>query len=70
MTGEVARHLVEVPQKVLDGIMEIRDSGQTNMCDRRTVQVIADQMEFFELVCWIEDNPKDYRIGILRGFRT
>ena len=70
VTGEVARNKVKVTQKVLDGIMEVRDSGQTNMMDRGQVMVVADSLGFHDVVCWIEDNPKDYARGILRGFRT
>ncbi len=70
MTGEVARHRVMVTQKILDEITEIRDSGQTNMLAHQEVMVIADSLGFFELVCWIEENPKEYRGGVLRGFRV
>lgn len=70
MTGEVARHQVKVTQKVLEGIMEVRDSGQTNMMDRSQVMVVADSLGFHETVCWIEDNPKDFRKGIFRGFKV
>lgn len=70
MSPEHPRHLVLVPQKVLDELTEIRDSGQTNMMSTREVMVIADSLGFHELVCWVDDNPKDYRRGILRGFRV
>ncbi len=70
MTGEVPRHQVKVPEKVLEEIMEVRDTGQTNMLDSGTVQVVADSLGFHSLVNWIEDNRKEYRRGIMRGFKT
>ncbi len=70
MTGEVARQQVQVTKKVLEEIKEIRDTGQTNMLAHQDVMVIADSLGFFETVCWIEENPKDYRRGVLRGFRV
>lgn len=70
MTGEVARHMVTVPKKVLEGIMEVRDSGQTNMMDRSQVMVVADSLGLHETVCWVDDNPKDFRKGLFRGFKV
>jgi len=64
------RKPVEVPQKVLDGIMGVRDSGQTNMMDRQEVMVVADSLGFSETVCWIEENRKDYGRGIMSGFKV
>jgi len=61
---------IQCPRKVLEQIMDVRDSGFTNMMDRGSVQMIADSMEFCELVCWIEDNPKEYSRGIMRGFKV
>ena len=62
--------MVTVTQEVLDGINEVRDSGQTNMMDRQQVMVVADSLGFSDAVCWIDDNPKDYRKGIFRGFKV
>ena len=45
----------------------IRDTGLTNMIDIRTVQRIAYEMEFFELVLLIEERPKEYVHFILTG---
>ena len=61
---------IQCPRKVVEEIMKIRDTGDTNMIDRQTVQFIADKMGFFRLVCWMEDNPKDYSRGITRGFEV
>lgn len=48
-------------------IMEIRDSGETNMLDTRTIQVIANRMGFYELVIYLEEHKKEYANFILTG---
>lgn len=40
--------------KVKEQILTIRDTGLTNMFDTRTVQRIASDMDFFELVIFLE----------------
>lgn len=59
---------VQVTQDVLDGIDAIRESGETNMLDRRRVQRIAFDNDFHATVIWIEDNPKEYARGVFAGF--
>jgi len=61
---------IKVPAKVHEQIQAVRRTGATNMCDRRTVQVIADRLDFYDLVCWIEEHPKEYVRGISRGFEV
>lgn len=41
-------------------ILQIRDSEEANMLDVRTVQFIANREEFYELVVYLEEHPKDY----------
>lgn len=53
--------------KVKEQILAIRDTGLTNMFDIYTVQRIADEMLFFELVIFIEENKADYLRFILTG---
>ena len=48
-------------------IIKIRDSGPTNMFDITVVQRLADQRHFFELVCFIEDQPERYFNFIMTG---
>ncbi|MGL5973056.1 MAG: DUF5049 domain-containing protein [Oscillospiraceae bacterium] len=48
-------------------ILAIRGTGLTNMFDTKTVQSLANQMEFYELVIWIEENRKEYAHLILTG---
>ena len=67
---QTSKSPIQCPRKVVEEIMKVRDTGDTNMCDRPTVQFIADKMGFFRLVMWIEDNPKDYARGISRGFEV
>lgn len=45
---------------LIEDINEIRLSGEVNMLDRDGVQVIANDMEYFDLVVWIQDNQNDY----------
>lgn len=54
-------------EEVKEQILSIRDSGLTNMLDIRTVQRIAYTMEFYELVLFLEENPKGYLHFILTG---
>lgn len=48
-------------------IMEIRDSGETNMLDTRTIQVIANRMGFYELVVYLEEHRREYANFIFTG---
>lgn len=48
-------------------IMEIRDSGETNMLDTRMVQVIANRMGFYELVVYLEEHKREYVNFIFTG---
>ena len=52
---------------VREQILVIRDSGETNMLDTRTVQVIANRMGFYELVVYLEEHRKEYANFILTG---
>lgn len=48
-------------------IITIRDTGRTNMFDVNTVQRIAFEYDFYELVEYIENNTKEYLRFILTG---
>ena len=48
-------------------ILAIRDTGLTNMLDIRTVQRIANDMEFYELVVYLEEHRREYAHFILTG---
>lgn len=53
--------------KIREQIMAIRDSGETNMLDTRTVQWIANREGYYELVIYLEDNSREYWNFIMTG---
>lgn len=53
--------------EVRNQILAIRDTGLTNMFDVSTVQRIANDMGFYELVVYLEENRKEYAHFILTG---
>ena len=53
--------------KVREQILAIRATGLTNMFDTIAVQRMAHDMNFYELVIFIEDNRKQYVNFILTG---
>lgn len=59
--------LPEVTKKVLNQILSIRNSGRTNMLDTYEVQKIAYELDFYELVCFIEENRSLYFNFIVTG---
>ena len=59
---------VKVPQKVLDGLMAVRDSGLTNMLDRPMVTRLARRMGFEDAADWVRTHPKEYAEGVFMGF--
>ena len=54
-------------EKIKEQILAIRDTGLTNMFDVPTVQRIANDMGFYELVVYLEDNRREYAHFILTG---
>ena len=54
-------------EKVVSQIMDIRNSGRVNMFDVPSVQRIAFEMGFYELVCFIEEDRAAYVRFILTG---
>ena len=54
-------------KKTKEQILAIRDTGLTNMFDVATVQRIAYDMGFHELVVYLEENRKEYARFILTG---
>lgn len=53
--------------KVKEQILKIRDTGLTNMFDIQVVQRLAFESGYFELVTYLEENPKEYVHFILSG---
>lgn len=54
-------------EEIRKQILAIRDTGLTNMFDLPTVQWIARDMGFFELLTWLEDHTAEYVRFILHG---
>jgi hypothetical protein len=54
-------------EKIKEQILAVRVTGRTNMFDTNMVQVIADEMMFYELVVFIEEHKEDYAKFILTG---
>ena len=59
---------VKVPQKVLDGLMAVRDSGLTNMLDRPMVARLAERMGHHAAAGWVNAHPALYAEGVFQGF--
>ena len=53
--------------KIKEQILAIRDTGATNMLDVPMVQRLAYEMEYFDLVMFIEDHRRDYINFIITG---
>ena len=54
-------------EKVREQILAIRDTGITNMFDIHMVQRLAFERDFYELVLYLEEHPKEYVHFILYG---
>ena len=48
-------------------ILAIRETGLTNMFDLATVQRLAFERDFFDLVIFIEEHRKEYARFIMNG---
>ena len=54
-------------EKIKAQILAIRATGKTNMFDIHVVQRLAYEMEFYELVTYLEDHRQEYVQFILTG---
>ena len=52
---------------VWEQILAIRDTGLTNMFDVPTVQQLAYDRGYYELVCYLEEHRKEYAHFIMTG---
>lgn len=48
-------------------ILTVRATGEANMLDIPLVQLIANHMEFYELVIYLEEHKQEYAHFILTG---
>lgn len=53
--------------KIREQILAIRKTGRTNMFDSVMVQRIAFEMQFYELVIFLEEHRSEYVHFILTG---
>lgn len=53
--------------KIMEQILTIRATGRTNMFDIPMVQYIANEMQFYELVIFLEEHRSEYVRFILTG---
>ena len=54
-------------EKIKEQLLTVRETGLTNMFDLNAVQRIAYDMDFFDLVCFLEDEKAAYVRFILTG---
>ena len=54
-------------EKIKEQILAVRATGRTNMFDTNMVQIISNEMKFYELVIFIEEHKEDYAKFILTG---
>lgn len=64
---DACRIVSTMSSAIKDQILAVRGTGLTNMFDVAAVQRIAYDMDFYDLVCWIEDHKKEYSRFILYG---
>ena len=58
-----------ITDKIVEQILDIRNSAMTNMLDTTAVQSIANDRGYYELVIFIEEHKREYAQFILTGDR-
>lgn len=53
--------------QIKEQILQIRDTGRTNMFDINVVQSIADELGLYELVLYLKDHREEYAHFIMYG---
>lgn len=56
--------------KIREQILSIRETGRVNMFDVHGVQYYANEMEYYDLVVYLEDHREEYARFILTGDRA
>ena len=54
-------------ERILEGVLYVRDTGLTNMFDKNMVQRIAFDNGYYETVMFIEEHTRDYVQLIMTG---
>lgn|GEM_PF-2175623 len=73
MVKEEASNMQEfknITPKIIEQILEIRNSGETNMFDTSTVASIAKREGFRELTNYLKEHGQEYFHFILKGKRN
>jgi len=60
--------MIKVSEAVYNGLVAVRDSGETNMIDYQTVMELALDYGYTETVDWMEGHKSEYAKGIFEGF--
>lgn len=58
-----------ITDKIVEQILDIRNSAVTNMFDTTAVQRISNDHGYYELVIFIEEHKREYAQFILTGDR-
>lgn len=56
-----------MPEKVREQILDIRDTGLTNMFDLLMVQRLAYDRGFYEAIYWIKEHKREYVHFVMTG---
>ena len=59
--------MASLNETIKEQILSIRDTGLTNMFDITMVQRIAYEMNFYELVVYLEEHKEEYVSFIITG---
>lgn len=51
---------VEIPEEVIDGLLEVRESGRVNMFDRNSVIRLMSALGWNDGAEWLIDNKDSY----------
>ena len=51
---------IEIPEDVIEGLLEVRESGLTNMFDRNAVIRIMNDNGWNDAAMWLYDNEQSY----------
>ena len=63
----MARQVRKMTDTIKEQILAIRATGLTNMFDVNAVQRLAFEQDFYELVCYIDEDRAGYVRFILTG---
>ena len=65
--NQLFKQETKMTDKIREQILAIRATGLTNMFDKNMVQRLAFERDMYELVIFLEDEPKEYVKFIMYG---